>query len=56
MGATPAAAIAALTTIPARALGISGLGLLEPGYPADVVALDSAWNVTGVWSLGQSVE
>jgi N-acetylglucosamine-6-phosphate deacetylase len=56
MGATPADAIAALTTIPARAIGVTGLGLLEPGYPADVVALDSAWNVTGVWSLGVPVE
>ncbi|GAA2072152.1 N-acetylglucosamine-6-phosphate deacetylase [Pseudolysinimonas kribbensis] len=56
MGAMPAAAIAALTTIPSRALGIPGLGLLEPGYPADVVALDGAWNVTGVWSLGERVE
>jgi N-acetylglucosamine-6-phosphate deacetylase len=52
MGATPVAAIAALTTIPVRALGIPGLGLLEPGYPADVVALDPTWNITAVWSLG----
>lgn len=56
MGATPAAAIAALTTIPARAIGIEGLGLLEPGHPADIVALDVGWHVTSVWSLGERVE
>ena len=34
-------AVAALTAVPARALGLGGeLGLLAPGYAADVVALD----------------
>jgi N-acetylglucosamine-6-phosphate deacetylase len=56
MGAEPAAAIAALTTIPARALGEERLGLLEPGYAGDVVALDASWNVTGVWAAGSRAD
>lgn len=53
MGADPASAIAALTAVPARALGVPGLGLLEPGYAADVVALDATWTVTAVWAAGE---
>ena len=52
MGAEPSAAIAALTTIPAHAIGEERLGLLEPGYAADVVALDPSWDVVGVWAAG----
>jgi N-acetylglucosamine-6-phosphate deacetylase len=55
MGAEPAAAVAALTAVPARVLGESRLGLLEPGYAGDVVALDAGWHVTGVWAAGQRV-
>ena len=55
MGAEPAAAIAALTTVPARVLGEERLGLLEPGYAADVVALDASWHVTEVWAAGDPV-
>jgi N-acetylglucosamine-6-phosphate deacetylase len=46
-------AVAALTSTPARALGLgSQLGLLEAGYAADVVVLDDALHVTGVWAAG----
>jgi N-acetylglucosamine-6-phosphate deacetylase len=55
MGADPAAAVAALTAVPARVLGEARLGLLEPGYAGDVVALDAEWHVTGVWAAGQRV-
>ncbi len=55
MGADPADAIAALTTVPAAVLGEERLGLLEPGYAADVVALDASWNVTAVWAAGAPV-
>lgn len=46
-------AVAAVTAVPARALGLGDrLGLLEPGYAADAVALDPAGGVTGVWAAG----
>jgi len=46
-------AVAAVTAVPARALGLGDrLGLLEPGYAADAVALDAAGRVTGVWAAG----
>ena len=46
-------AVGALTAVPARALGLgSQLGLLEPGYAADVVVLDDDLLVTGVWAAG----
>jgi len=56
MGAEPAAAIAALTTVPARALREERLGLLEPGYAGDVVALDASWNIVEVWAAGRRIE
>jgi N-acetylglucosamine-6-phosphate deacetylase len=55
MGAEPATAIAALTTVPARVLGEERLGLLEPGYAGDVVALDASWHLTDVWAAGERV-
>lgn len=55
MGADPSGAIAALTTIPARAIGEDRLGLLEPGYAGDVVALDAAWKVTAVYAAGRRI-
>lgn len=55
MGAAPAAAIAALTAVPARAIGEARLGLLESGFAGDVVALDDAWRVTAVWAAGGRV-
>lgn len=46
-------AIAALTAVPARALGLGDAhGLLEAGHAADVVALDDALEVTAVWAAG----
>lgn len=46
-------AVAAVTTVPARALGFDDrLGLLEPGYAADAVVLDADGVVTGVWAAG----
>lgn len=52
-GLSRAEAVAALTSVPARALGLgSRLGLIEAGYAADVVALDSDLNVTAVWAAG----
>src|SRR6187402_104244 len=53
MGAEPAAAVGALTAVPARAIGETRLGRLSPGYAADVVALDPAWQVTAVWGAGR---
>lgn len=46
-------AVGAVTAVPARALGYGDrLGLLEPGYVADAVALDADGRVTGVWAAG----
>jgi N-acetylglucosamine-6-phosphate deacetylase len=50
----PAVAVAALTAVPARALGLGDrLGLLEPGYAADAVALAADGTVTHVWAEGR---
>lgn len=47
-------AVAALTAVPARALGRgSEFGLLAPGYAADVVVLDDDLLVTQVWAAGR---
>lgn len=49
-------AVGALTATPARALGLgSELGLLSPGYAADIVVLDDDLQVTQVWAAGQPV-
>lgn len=49
-------AVAAMTAVPARALGLeSRFGLLEGGYPADVVVLDDDLRVTAVWAAGSPV-
>ncbi len=46
-------AVGAVTAVPARVLGYGDrLGLLEPGYAADAVALDADGRVTGVWAAG----
>jgi N-acetylglucosamine-6-phosphate deacetylase len=46
-------AVAAVTSVPARALGFGDrLGLFEPGYAADAVALDADGHVAGVWAAG----
>lgn len=52
----PSDAVAALTLTPARALGLDHrLGLLAPGYAADAVLLDHAWQVACVWADGQEL-
>ena len=50
-GIEPSAAVAALTTVPARVLGAgSEIALLAPGAPADLVLLDEGYRVQRVWS------
>jgi N-acetylglucosamine-6-phosphate deacetylase len=48
------AAVAALTWVPARTLGLDDrLGRLSPGYAADAVLLDEACEVRAVWGAGR---
>jgi N-acetylglucosamine-6-phosphate deacetylase len=52
-GIEPRAAVAALTHVPASAIGLGHRhGLLATGYAADAVVLDHEWRVTGVWADG----
>jgi N-acetylglucosamine-6-phosphate deacetylase len=52
-GIEPRAAVAALTQVPASAIGLGHRhGMLAPGYAADAVVLDHEWRVTGVWADG----
>lgn len=54
VGLDPSVAVAALTAVPARALGLGDrLGLLEPGYAADAVVLADDGTVTRVWADGR---
>jgi N-acetylglucosamine-6-phosphate deacetylase len=47
-------AVAALTAVPARALGLGDrLGRLAPGFAADLVALSPALDVQRVWGAGR---
>ena len=53
LGIPAPAAVAALTAVPARAIGLgTRLGLIEQGYAADVVVLDETRHVTAVWAAG----
>ncbi|HEX9043293.1 MAG TPA: N-acetylglucosamine-6-phosphate deacetylase [Trebonia sp.] len=53
-GMSLAAAVAALTWVPARALGLDDhLGRLAPGYAADAVLLSGAGEVRAVWGAGR---
>ncbi|MGY6497091.1 MAG: N-acetylglucosamine-6-phosphate deacetylase [Microcella sp.] len=55
-GVNEVSAIEALTLTPARVLGRDDeWGLLADGYAADVVVLDSAWQVERVWAAGAEV-
>jgi N-acetylglucosamine-6-phosphate deacetylase len=54
IGIPAPAAVAALTAVPARAIGLGDrLGLFEPGYAADIVVLDEAHRVVDVWAAGR---
>lgn len=56
-GVHPVEAIASLTTVPARALGLDHrLGRLAPGYAADAVILDAGLNVDSVWANGALID
>lgn len=53
---TRSEAVAALTATPARILGLDDrLGLLSPGYAADLVVLDDTFTVHAVWADGHPV-
>lgn len=49
------AAIAAVTVVPARAIGCPDLGRLAPGSPADAVLLSHDLEVQAVWVNGMAV-
>jgi N-acetylglucosamine-6-phosphate deacetylase len=52
-GVHPVEAIAALTSVPARALGLEHrFGRLAPGYAADAVVHDSGLHVERGWANG----
>ena len=54
VGLAPPVAVAALTAVPARALGLGDrFGLLEPGYAADAVVLADDGSVEQVWADGR---
>jgi N-acetylglucosamine-6-phosphate deacetylase len=49
-------AIAAVTEVPAKALGVDAqYGRIEVGRVADVVIFDEAFNVQAVWAAGRLV-
>lgn len=47
-------AVDAATAVPARFLGRSDVGVLEPGGRADVVLLDDRLEIVGVWCGGEA--
>lgn len=50
-------AVAALTSVPARAIGLGNrFGRLAPGFAADLVALSPALEVLRVWGAGQPLD
>lgn len=56
LGLDPVDAVAALTRVPAAALGLQGtLGALAPGFAADAVLLDRTFRVQRVWADGIDV-
>ncbi|MBP1302570.1 N-acetylglucosamine-6-phosphate deacetylase [Curtobacterium sp. 1310] len=55
-GASLPEAVAALTSVPAAALGLGDrLGRVAPGYAADLVALSPALEVQRVWGAGREL-
>jgi N-acetylglucosamine-6-phosphate deacetylase len=55
-GLAPARAVEALTSVPARVLGLDHrLGLLRSGYAADAVILDHEWTVQRVFADGRAL-
>lgn len=55
-GIQPSTAIAALTQVPARVLGLGAeFGLISVGYRADFVLLDQKWRAQAVWADGKSL-
>jgi N-acetylglucosamine-6-phosphate deacetylase len=54
-GVPLAEALRALTAVPARAIGATGIGRLRPGHRADAVLLDGSLRVARVWAGGDPV-
>jgi N-acetylglucosamine-6-phosphate deacetylase len=53
VGLPPRDAVTALTRTPARALGLdSRLGLVAPGFAADLVVWNDDWTIRRVWAAG----
>jgi N-acetylglucosamine-6-phosphate deacetylase len=56
VGVSEVDAVAALTLSPARALGLDDrLGRIARGYAADLVILDTAWQVRRVFAAGREL-
>ncbi|WP_404431603.1 N-acetylglucosamine-6-phosphate deacetylase [Microbacterium lacus] len=55
-GVSLEAAVLALTSTPARAIGRNDLGRLEPDFRADAVLLSRDLEVCAVWTDGESVQ
>jgi N-acetylglucosamine-6-phosphate deacetylase len=55
MGQSVVAAAAMCATTPARTLELEGMGIIEEGAVADLVVLDSAWQVARTCVDGEEV-
>jgi len=54
-GASPAGAVAATSTNPAKLIGLTGMGAVAVGNRADLVGLDDRYNVQAVWRAGRRI-